>query len=177
MRRANHEGVDANMQRDAIWVVAVSLVVALAVVVGSAYQPPKYEATATVLAEQRMPNDGKVHPIPLANPPERIENASREMVRATDSLGVARATVERLNLPKSSVDKVLENINAEQESGTITIRLTYTATDPARAKDVVNTFARIACERISDSKVVAVLWQPATFPTNPVSPQPFRNRR
>jgi capsular polysaccharide biosynthesis protein len=116
-------------------------------------------------------SDGCVTPIPN---PISLQQATRKTAVAIDQRPVAEEVVRRLGV-RTTPDKLLKNLTAELDPGTLLIRLTYTDTDPARAKRVVNTFAKVASERIGDNRVVATLWESAKMPVTPVSPNPIRN--
>jgi capsular polysaccharide biosynthesis protein len=78
---------------------------------------------------------------------------------------------------------ILDNLTSEREPGTMRIRVTYTDTDPQRAKDVVGTVAQVASELIptiggtseDTSHITAEVWRKAQLPTTPASPHPLRN--
>jgi capsular polysaccharide biosynthesis protein len=96
-----------------------------------------------------------------------------------DSRPVAKETIRRLGL-RITPDEFLDNLTVEPLEGTMLIQLTYTDTDPYRAKDVVNTVSQVASERISNtggilSHITAVVWRKASLPNTPVSPNPLRN--
>jgi capsular polysaccharide biosynthesis protein len=103
------------------------------------------------------------------------------MAVAIHSRPVAKETIGRLGL-KMSPDKLLNNLTVEQDPGTMHIDLTYTDTDPTRAKRVANTVGPVASELVSSvatgvtaSHVTAVVRKKANLPSTPVSPKPLRN--
>jgi capsular polysaccharide biosynthesis protein len=103
----------------------------------------------------------------------------RAMALFIDSRPVAKETIRRLGL-RITPDELLDNLTVEPLEGTMLIQLTYTDTDPYRAKDVVNTVSQVASERISNtggilSHITAVVWRKASLPNTPVSPNPLRN--
>jgi capsular polysaccharide biosynthesis protein len=159
-----------------VGVVASLLLAAVVAAESYALLPLKYEATAKVFVEQRLlANDGKIHPIPLALPPERLEKASQATATVIDSPRVAEETVRRLGLPRGSANKLLDNLTAEPEPGTTIIRLTYTDTDPKRAQQIVGTVGRVAHDYFHTRDITVTLWEPAKLPSTPASPKPLRN--
>ena len=68
-----------------------------------------------------------------------------EVSEAATSRPVAEETIERLGLNMSEAE-VLSNLKSEQIDNTNFIRLSYTATDPAQAKQIVSTAAQVYAE-------------------------------
>jgi capsular polysaccharide biosynthesis protein len=68
-----------------------------------------------------------------------------EVSEAATSRPVAEDTIERLGL-KISEAEALSNLKSEQIDNTNFIRLSYTATDPAQAKQIVSTAAQVSAE-------------------------------
>ena len=54
------------------------------------------------------------------------------------TMPLARAVVERLNLPRGSAEEVLGNMSVEQSTGTMLIDTTYEDSDPKRAQLIAN---------------------------------------
>jgi capsular polysaccharide biosynthesis protein len=93
---------------------------------------------------------------------------------------VARAVVERLNLPKGSAGEVVENTSAEQVPGTTRINVTYEDSESKRAQLVANAIGQVVSQKISEvrlgpNRLTATVREPATLPQAPVSPKPLRN--
>jgi capsular polysaccharide biosynthesis protein len=135
----------------------------------SAYQLPKYEATAVVLVGQKG----------TAEPSQELARTAAKMV---PTMPVAQAVVEQLNLPKGSAGKVLENMSVEHEPGEAPplIDISYEDSDPKRAQVIANAIGRVASQKLPEvspdkDAITATVWQPATLPSNPVSPKPLRN--
>jgi capsular polysaccharide biosynthesis protein len=58
--------------------------------------------------------------------------------------------------------------------------VTYTDSDPDRTQRIANTAGQVLSERISDvspggSAVTATVWDAASLPDSPISPNPVRN--
>jgi capsular polysaccharide biosynthesis protein len=163
------------MKTSVRWAVAVSLLAAFVVTWHGLSQVPRYEATAKVLVEQRQANDGKIHLIPLAIPPERLEKTSQAMATTIDGPGVVQRVVERLNLPKGSTGEVRKNMSAEYKPDAMFIDITYTDTSPKKAQLIVNAAGQVAHDYAKGGDFTATQWGPAKLPVTPVSPDPLRN--
>jgi uncharacterized protein involved in exopolysaccharide biosynthesis len=168
--------------------IMVSLLVAAVVVAHGLYQTPRYEATAVMsvgIAEPRQhsggPSSGQIHPLP--NPGASgpgLQAIAQTTARAVPTAPVARAVVERLNLPKGSAGEVVENTSAEQVPGTTRINVTYEDSESKRAQLVANAIGQVVSQKISEvrlgpNRLTATVREPATLPQAPVSPKPLRN--
>jgi uncharacterized protein involved in exopolysaccharide biosynthesis len=149
----------------------------------SLLQPAVYEASARGVLEVVYGGDRwetgtpGVMLIPLAVeiPPE----APRE---AIDKPAIAREAIERLGLDGSMEPaELLENLTVEREEGTFFFRLSYRDGDPQRAQRIANAVVEVASE---ESHQVSALyqvdlrigvWDDASVPTDPLSPNPVRN--
>ncbi len=77
-------------------------------------------------------------------------------------------------------DTLLENLSVEQKGSTVFIQLSYKDTDPERAQQIVNTVGVVSSERIparigSANDLTVTIWEDASVPTTPASPDPVRN--
>ena len=115
-------------------------------------------------------------------PVKGIRTHTLTVARAIPTTPIAQAVVRRLNLPRGSADKVLDNTSVESDPGTMFVDITYRDSDPKRAQQIANAIGQVASQKISEvnlaspeSRITATLWQPATLPTAPVSPNPLRN--
>jgi uncharacterized protein involved in exopolysaccharide biosynthesis len=147
----------------------------------SLLQPAVYEASATGMIKvdyehQRWdPDIPGIMLIPLAVeiPPE----APRE---AIDKPAIAREAIERLGLDGSMEPaELLENLTVEREEGTFFVRLSYRDGDPQRAQRIANAVVEVASEeshQVSDQVDLRIgVWDDASVPTDPLSPNPVRN--
>jgi capsular polysaccharide biosynthesis protein len=172
----------APMKRDISWATAITLIAALLVMAYGLHQPLKYEARAKVLVGQKQdPSDchNKICLIPNA-PAKGFDAYTSTVARTIPTTPMAQEVAQRLNLPKGNVSRVVENTNAEADTGTAFIDVTYTDGSPKRAQQITNTLAKVSSERISETslgahRITATLWQPAALPGAPVSPNPLRN--
>src|SRR3712207_6505921 len=149
----------------------------------SLLQPAVYEASAGGMigvdyGHHRWETDiPGIMLIPLAVeiPPE----APRE---AIDKPAIAREAIKRLGLDGSMEPaELLENLTVEREEGTLFFRLSYRDGDPQRAQRIANAVVEVASE---ESHQVSALyevdlrigvWDDASVPTDPLSPNPVRN--
>ena len=129
------------IKRTLSWGVVASLLVAALVLGQGLYQTPKYEAEARVLvgvktkeAETREPTG--IQTIP--NAVSGLQTFTLTVAKMVRTMPVARAVVERLNLPRGSAEEVLGNMSVEQSTGTMLIDTTYEDSDPKRAQLIAN---------------------------------------
>ena len=81
---------------------------------------------------------------------------------------------------RKAPDTLLENLSVEQEGSTAFIQLSYRDADPKTAQQVVNAVAEVASEEIRQEPPYAYdlrvqVWERASVPGTPVSPNPVRN--
>ena len=62
---------------------------------------------------QKELSDGKIHPIPLAPPPEEHQVLTQTMIMAANTFPVQRETIQRLGLDMSP-DELLSRLAVEQ---------------------------------------------------------------
>ena len=157
--------------------ITASLLAAVVVTVASLLQTPTYEASAVLMVGQKELSDGKIHLIPLAPAPETLQQLTQTMAIAIESRPVAEGTIRRLGVGMSPAD-LLNNLTAEPVEASQLIRLSYTDTDPARAKEVVNAVGRESSESLSVAAaavMTATVIDKASVPEAPASPRPLRN--
>jgi capsular polysaccharide biosynthesis protein len=162
------------VKKSLLWAIAASLLVAAVVTVVSLLQTPTYEASAVLLVDQNEQNSyGRIHPIP-----EGLRSLTQTMAIAIESPPVAEGTIRRLGL-RVSQGELLNNLSAQQVEASQFIRLSYTDTDPARAKEVVNAVGRESSEFLSAAAradgMTATVIDKASVPDAPASPRPLRN--
>ena len=159
----------------------VSLIILVMVVItGSAvgfslYQMPTYQATVKMLVSQENPGGPN-----LGGDIAGLQEVTLTVARAVPTQPVAQRVVEQLNQPDLSAGEVLANMSVEPDPGTMFINISYQDSDPQRAQLIANSVAEASSQKISDvmlgaNPIVARIWQPATLPENPVSPNPERN--
>jgi len=142
----------------------------------SLHQAPTYEATVKMLVGQESQEKPYVS---WTYDGGGLQELTVTVARAVPTVPVARAVVERLNMPEESAKEVLRNTSAAQDPGTLIVNVTYKSSDPERAQLIANTLGQVASQRMSEVNVgngiTATVLEPATLPEKPVSPDPVRN--
>jgi uncharacterized protein involved in exopolysaccharide biosynthesis len=144
----------------------------------SLLQPPVYEASAKLLVGARLEPDDFITEVGL---PRDVRAAAD----AIDSPPVAEEVIRRLGLSGMEPAQLLENLSVEEDPGTLFINLFYRDIDPKRAQLIVNTFGAVSSERVSEAigtvakrggydGVGVRMWEDASVPDTPVSPDPVR---
>ena len=142
-------------------------------------QPTVYEASAKLVVDQRY----------FDQPP--LEEDLPRVADAVDEPRIAEEVIERLELrmePGELLENLsVEHLSVEQIPDTTFIELSYKDANPQRAQRVVNTVGEVSSERIPEaflgtaipvttlSPITVTVWEDASVPTTPVSPQPLRN--
>ena len=168
--------------RSRVWTIVLVLVV----VTGSTFafsvrQMPTYEATVQMLVSQKNPGGPN-----LGGDIGGLQDATLTVAEMVPSMHVAQEVVEQLNLPDLSAEDVLRNMSVEPNPGTMVIDVsyTYTAANAQMAKEraqlIANAIGEVSTKKIGDAMVganpiVFRVWNEATLPENPVSPNPVRN--
>ena len=157
-----------------------AIILVMVVITGSAlgfslYQQPTYVATVKMLVSQKNPGGPN-----LGGDIAGLQEVALTVARAVPTQPVAQGVVEQLNQPELSAGEVLANMSVESDPGTMFVNISYEDSDPQRAQLIANTIAETSSQKISDvmlgaNPIVARIWQPATLPENPVSPNPVRN--
>jgi capsular polysaccharide biosynthesis protein len=147
----------------------------------SALQMPTYEATVQMLVSQKNPGGPN-----LGGDIGGLQDATLTVAEMVPSMHVAQGVVEQLNLPDLSAEDVLRNMSVEASPGTMVIDVSYTYTAAnaqmaqERAQLIANTIGEVSTKKIGHAMVGANpirfrVWNEATLPENPVSPNPVRN--
>jgi capsular polysaccharide biosynthesis protein len=169
-------GVDAGMAARALGgALLIAIIAAIIVTLVSLVmflREPIYEPTARVWVER----DLRIGP-PSPGPDKRLTETTPAMVRLAASHPVAKEARQSLGLQAGSAE-LLENLEIARVSGTTFMDLTYRGTDRKKAAQTVNTLARVASERLSESpgkNLTAVVWEEAQVPPAVTAPKPLRN--
>jgi capsular polysaccharide biosynthesis protein len=147
----------------------------------SARQMPTYEATVQMLVSQKNPGGPN-----LGGDIGGLQDATLTVAEMVPSMPIAQGVVEQLNLPDLSAEDVLRNMSVEPNPGTMVIDVSYTYTAAnahtaqERAQLIANAIGEVSTKEIGDAMVganpiVFRVWDEATLPENPVSPNPVRN--
>ena len=149
----------------------------------SLLQPAVYEASARGVLEVVYGGDRWDTGIPgIMLIPPAVEIPPEAPREAIDNPAIAREAIERLGLDGSMEPaELLENLTVEREEGANFFRLSYRDGDPQRAQRIANAVVEVASE---ESHQVSALyqvdlrigvWDDASVPTDPLSPNPVRN--
>jgi capsular polysaccharide biosynthesis protein len=156
----------------ALLIAIVAAIIVTLVSLAMFLREPVYEPTARVWVER----DLRVGP-PAPGPDTRLNETTPAMVRLAASRPVANEVRQSLKLQASSAE-LLENLEIRRVPGTTFMDLTYLGTDRKLAAQTVNTFARVASERLSEAvgkNLSAVVWEKARVPPAVPEPKPLRN--
>jgi capsular polysaccharide biosynthesis protein len=156
----------------ALLIAIVAAIIVTLVSLAMFLRVPVYEPTARVWVER----DLRVGP-PAPGPDTRLNETTPAMVRLAASRPVANEARQSLKLQASSAE-LLENLEIRRVPGTTFMYLTYLGTDRKMAAQTVNTFARVASERLSEAvgkNLSAVVWEKARVPPAVPEPKPLRN--
>lgn len=157
-----------------LWVIVVVTVVFCGAAVGlSLTQAPVYQASVQMLVGQERGLEGNAGNIVA------LQDLTQTMAAAIDSRPVAEGVIERLDL-EMTPEELLRGLNAEPLPETQFVQIYYDDEDPEVARDVANGVGLVFSEQISDvspgaSDITATVWEQATTPDAPVSPEPVRN--
>jgi capsular polysaccharide biosynthesis protein len=169
------EGVLRTLLRRVWAIILVTVVITGSALGFSLAQAPTYQASIKILVGQRSTADTN-----LAGDVGALQDLTLTVAKAADTMPVAQAVVEQLNLPEQSAGEVLQNMTAEADPGTTFVNISYKDSDPKTAQLTANAIGQVLSEKISevslgDNSITATVWAPATLPQNPASPDPVRN--
>jgi capsular polysaccharide biosynthesis protein len=158
-----------------------TIVLVAAVTAGSALgfsllQTPTYEASVLILVGQKTTDDTIFGAADVSG----LQELAVTVAQAVPTTPIAETVVKRLNLQEESAKEVLNNISAEQDPGTMFVNVSYKDSNPERAQLIANTIGQVLSEKISEvsvgaNAITATVWEPATLPETPISPDPIRN--
>ncbi len=156
------------------WAVILTVILLTGATIGFSFaQQPKYEASIKIIIGQ----GGKLTQDPIAE--AGLRDITDTMVVAVDTRPVAEGVIRELGL-KETPKEVLEDMSVKRIGPTQFIEVTYTDTDPVRAKRVANTIGSVFSDEIAgvspgSEAITASIWEPAVTPTSPEDPDPIRN--
>jgi len=145
-----------------LWVLLAVSILFVGIAVGlNLMQTQQYTASIKVLIGQK----GGTEPTYAPSLPS-LDQLTFTMAEAVDSRPIAETVVRKLD-SKISPDYVLANLSAAPVEGTQFIEVTYTDTDPDRARKVANAVGSTFSEEVSEispstNYVAATVWEPAT---------------
>jgi len=169
------EGVLQTLLRR-VWAIILVTVLITGSALGFSFaQAPTYQASIKILVGQSSTENTN-----LGGHVAALQDLTLTVAKAAPTMPVAQGVVERLNLPEQSPGEVLQNMRAEQDPGTMFVNISYKSSDPKQAQLTANAIGQVLSEKISEvslgaNAIIATVWEPATLPQNPVSPDPVRN--
>jgi capsular polysaccharide biosynthesis protein len=163
--------------RRRMWTIVVVAAVAVGSALGfSLLQTPTYEASVMILVGQETTGDTNLGAADVTE----LQELALTVAKAVPTTPIAETVVERLGLQEESATGMLNKISAEADPGTMFVNVSYRDSDPERAQLIANTIGKVLSEKISEvsvgaNAITATVWEPATLPETPVSPEPIRN--
>lgn len=157
-----------------LWIIVLVTLLFTGVGIGiSLLQTPQYEASIDILVGQNQAF--------TESPTEAvgIQQLTPTLAEAVSSRRVAEAVIESLDL-QTEPDDFLENMRVEQLPETQLVRVTYEDSSPEEAQRIVNTIGEEFSEQISNegpesNVITATVWDRASVPEDPSSPNTTRN--
>jgi capsular polysaccharide biosynthesis protein len=161
-----------------LWIIVLVTLVLVGTAVGvSLSLTPEYEASAKLLLGQKQGQDQITSN--LMGSVEGLQQLTHTMVEAIDSRPVAEEVIQQRGL-QVSPPNLVDNLTVEQIEDTQFLLLSYRDVDPQRAQAIVNAVGDVGSDRIAEANASAnnitiTVWEYATVPETPVSPDPVRN--
>ncbi len=151
----------------------------LSAVVATAYITPTYEATTQLLVSQGQAaptnqTSGESYQAVLLS--EKLTTTFSQMITGRT---LAKKVIEKLKLPLSP-DNLSKRVSAEAVRDTQLIQITVTDTDPVRAKNLADTYAKEFIKMVNKVIPASALInvstvEPAATPHRPANPKPVLN--
>ncbi len=163
--------------RQRMWTIMLVALVTTGSAMGfSLLQTPTYETSVLILVGQKTTGDTNFGAPNVSD----LQQLALTVAKAVPTTPIAETVVERLNLQEESARGVLKSISAEPDPGTMFVNVSYKDSDPERAQLIANTIGKVLSEKISEvslgaNAITATLWEPATLPETPISPDPIRD--
>jgi protein tyrosine kinase modulator len=156
-----------------LWVIVATTIAITGGAVGFGLaQTPTYEASIRILVGQKQDAGD---PFNLGGDVQGLQLLTQTLTTAVNSRPTAQAVIQQLNLSAIGPDDLMANVQVQQVADTQFVEVIYKDSNPQRAQRVANAIGDVFSTRISEispraSGVTATVWEPATVPTNPVSP-------
>lgn len=158
------------------WAILLVALVLMGTMLGfSLLQTPRYEASIMILIGQER-GDAEAPNVDVMG----LQQLTQTMAEAVGTRPVAEEVIRRLDLRTSPVDFLEKDLSVEQVGATQFIEVNYRDTDPERARRVANAVGDVFSEQITEvspsaSAVTATVWEQASPPGDPVSPDLMLN--
>lgn len=161
-----------------LWAVALAAVFVTGAVTGyGLWRTPVYEASARLLVSQQQVGDAEASG-GLSGEVQGLEQFTKTVAEAVGGRRVAEGAIREAGLPVTP-EMLSSNLDVEQVEGTQFIAVAYGDPDPARAMETANAVAQVTSEEISaispSTAVTAIVWEPASQPQAPASPDLVRD--
>lgn len=164
--------------RQWFWVLVLMVLLCTGAAVGlSLLQTPQYQSSVKVLVGQR---EDTAAPYSLGSDVQGLQQLTLTLAEAASSRPLADTVIRRLDLSVTPKEFLEERLSVEPITDTQFIQIDYTDPDPRTSRQVANAIGEVFSERISEvssdtNAITATVWEPATIPDEPVSPNPVRN--
>lgn len=161
--------------RRRLWVILLVMFVCAGLAGGfSIAQTPSYQTSILVLIGQKQQGDV---PTSLQGDVIGLQQVTQTVATAATTSPISEGVAQKLDLDSPALPG---SLTAEAIEGTTFVEVSYEDADPKRAQLIANTAGEVLATRISEvspgtSAVTATLWQEATIPESPISPDPTRN--
>jgi receptor protein-tyrosine kinase len=145
------------------WIIVLTSILMAGVALGlSLSQPPLYEASIKILIGQ---GEGFIGP---TGDPTLLQSLSVTLAEAINTEPIAEDVIQRLDL-RTNPEALLAGLSAEPLEGTQFIDVSYTHSDPEKARLIANAFGAVFVERVSEltpnsATLRATVWQRAEAP-------------
>ena len=163
--------------RQRMWTIMLVALVTTGSAIGfSLLQTPTYESSVLIQVGEKTTGDTN-SALDVAD----LQELTLTVAKAVPTTPVAEAVVERLeDPPEGGAGAVLANSSAEPDPGTVFVNVSYKDSDPERAQLIADTIGIVLSEKIPEmnlgaNAITATVWEPATLPETPLSPDPIRN--
>jgi capsular polysaccharide biosynthesis protein len=161
--------------RRRLWAILLVMFVCAGLAGGFSFaQTPTYQTSILVLIGQKQQGDV---PTSLQGDVIGLQQVTQTVATAATTSPISEGVAQKLDLDSPVLPG---SLSAEAIEGTTFVEVSYEDTDPKRAQLIANTAGEVLATRISEvspgtSAVTATLWQEATIPESPISPEPTRN--
>ena len=161
--------------RQRLWMIMLLALIFAGFAAGaSLVQTPTYEASILLLIGQKQEGDV---PSNIQSDIQGLQLLTETVATASTTGPITESVAQKLD---SYAAELPGTLSAEVISTTTFVQISYRDTDPKRAQRVANAVGEEVSERISKvspgtSAITATIWQEASRPESPVSPDPVRN--
>jgi capsular polysaccharide biosynthesis protein len=162
--------------RKRMWLITFTAIIFAGLALGYSFvQPSIYEASTKLLVAKQP----RTAPDSLTSEVQGLQQLTLTVIELVNSRPVAEAVVRELDL-QTTPEGLLQSLTVEQVRATSVIEVTYRDPNPQRAQQVVNAVGGEVSKRAYEGDFVVQnitvnVWERATLPKDPVSPDVARN--